>query len=140
VQLVNLAAYNLYMNKKIVTTAAILGMLAVITGAFGAHALKEVLTAKYLQTWATAVQYHFYHVFALLLLAALNRSNSKLINASYWLFTLGILLFSGSLYALSLLSTHPSGIMSILGPITPLGGLLFIAGWFTLALAAWKEK
>jgi uncharacterized membrane protein YgdD (TMEM256/DUF423 family) len=140
VQLVNLAAYNLYMNKKIVTTAAILGMLAVITGAFGAHALKEVLTAKYLQTWATAVQYHFYHVFALLFLAALNRSNSKLINASYWLFTLGILLFSGSLYALSLLSTHPSGIMSILGPITPLGGLLFIAGWFTLALAAWKKK
>jgi len=138
--LVNLAAYNLYMNRKIVVTAAILGMLAVITGAFGAHALKEVLTAKYLQTWGTAVQYHFYHVFALLFLAAYNRSNSKLINAGYWFFTLGILLFSGSLYTLSLLSTHPSGVMSVLGPITPLGGLLFIAGWFTLALAAWKER
>jgi len=140
VQLVNLAAYTPYMNRKIVVTAALLGMLAVVTGAFGAHALKEVLSAKYLQTWGTAVQYHFYHVFALLFLATINKTNGKLINASYWLFTLGILLFSGSLYALSLLSVHPSGIMSILGPITPLGGVLFIAGWFTLALAAWKEK
>lgn len=139
-QLVNLAAYNLYMNKKIVVTAAVLGMVAVITGAFGAHALKELVIPKYLQTWGTAVQYHFYHVFALLFLAVLNRSNSKLINTNYWLFTLGILLFSGSLYALTLLSIHPSGVMSILGPITPLGGVLFIAGWFTLALAAWKEK
>ena len=128
------------MNKKIVVTAALLGMIAVVTGAFGAHALKEVLSPRYLQTWGTAVQYHFYHVFALLFLAAFNHTNSKLVNASYWLFTLGILLFSGSLYALSLLSVHPSGIMSVLGPITPLGGVLFIAGWFILALAAWKEK
>jgi uncharacterized membrane protein YgdD (TMEM256/DUF423 family) len=128
------------MNTKIVVTAAVLGMLAVVTGAFGAHALKEVLSPKYLQTWGTAVQYHFYHVFALLFLVAFNRNNSKLINASYWLFTLGILLFSGSLYALALLSVQPSGIMSVLGPITPLGGVLFIAGWFTLALAAWKQK
>jgi uncharacterized membrane protein YgdD (TMEM256/DUF423 family) len=128
------------MNKKIVVTAALLGMLAVVTGAFGAHALKEVLSPKYLQTWGTAVQYHFYHVFALLFLATINPINGKLINISYRLFTLGILLFSGSLYALSLLSVHPSGIVNILGPITPLGGVLFIAGWLTLALAAWKQK
>jgi len=128
------------MNKKIITTAALLGMLAVITGAFGAHALKERLSPMQLQIWGTAVQYHFYHVFALLFLAALNRFNSNLTYASYWLFTFGILFFSGSLYLMALGSVLQLNWVHVLGPITPVGGLLFIAGWFTLALAAWKEK
>lgn len=128
------------MNKKIITTAAILGMLAVITGAFGAHALKEKLQPAQLQTWGTAVQYQFYHVFALLFLAAFNRNNSNLTYASYWLFTFGIVFFSGSIYLLACSSILQWSWLHVLGPVTPIGGLLFIAGWFTLALAAWREK
>jgi uncharacterized membrane protein YgdD (TMEM256/DUF423 family) len=128
------------MNKRIIITAAILGMLAVITGAFGAHGLKARLSPMQLQVWGTAVQYHFYHVFALLFLATLTRLNSSLIYASYWLFTFGILFFSGSLYLLACSSILQWSWLHVLGPVTPVGGLLFIAGWFTLALAAWKEK
>jgi uncharacterized membrane protein YgdD (TMEM256/DUF423 family) len=128
------------MNKRIIITAAILGMLAVVTGAFGAHALKVRLSPMQLQVWSTAVQYHFYHVFALLFLATLNRFSSNLIYASYWLFTFGILFFSGSLYLLACSSILQWSWLHVLGPITPVGGLLFIAGWFTLALAAWKER
>jgi len=128
------------MNTRIITTAAILGMLAVITGAFGAHALKAKLEPPQLQVWGTAVQYQFYHVFALLFLAALNKSDSNLVYASYWLFTFGILFFSGSLYLLSCSGVLQWSWLRILGPITPIGGLLFIAGWVTLALSALKGK
>jgi uncharacterized membrane protein YgdD (TMEM256/DUF423 family) len=128
------------MNKRIITTAAMFGMLAVITGAFGAHGLKAKLSPQQLQVWGTAVQYHFYHVFALLFLAAYNRISSNLVYASYWLFTFGILFFSGSLYLLACSSILLWSWLPVLGPITPVGGLLFIAGWITLALAAWKEK
>lgn len=128
------------MNKQIIITAAIFGMLAVIFGAFGAHGLKAVLTADHLETWHTAVQYHFYHVFALLFLSTFARFKSGLIMASYYLFSLGILFFSGSLYLLSCRDAlHMPGLVA-LGPITPLGGLLFIAGWVTLALAAFRNK
>ena len=139
-QLAKLAELYVYMNKRIITTAAILGMLAVITGAFGAHSLKARLSPLQLQTWGTAVQYHFYHVFALLFLAALNRVNSGLTYASYWLFTFGIVFFSGSLYLLACSSILQWNWLHVLGPITPVGGLLFISGWVTLALAARKEN
>jgi uncharacterized membrane protein YgdD (TMEM256/DUF423 family) len=128
------------MNKRIITTAAMFGMLAVITGAFGAHGLKAKLSPQQLQVWGTAVQYHFYHVFALLFLAAYTRVSSNLVYASYWLFTFGILFFSGSLYLLACSSILQWSWLPVLGPITPVGGLLFIAGWITFALAAWKEK
>ncbi|UEG55246.1 DUF423 domain-containing protein [Mucilaginibacter daejeonensis] len=128
------------MNKKIVITAALLGALAVITGAFGAHGLKAKLEPQQLQVWGTAVQYHFYHVLALLFLATFGRVTTGLTYASYWLFTLGILFFSGSLYLLSCSSILGWSWLRVLGPITPIGGLLFIGGWVTLALAAWKQK
>ncbi len=128
------------MNKRIITTAAILGMLAVITGAFGAHGLKARLSPVQLQTWGTAVQYHFYHVFALLFLATLGKVSNGLTYASYWLFTFGIVFFSGSLYLLACMPILQWNWLPALGPITPIGGLLFIAGWFTLALAAWKQR
>ncbi|MDT3405583.1 DUF423 domain-containing protein [Mucilaginibacter terrae] len=128
------------MNKTIITTAAFLGMLAVINGAFGAHALKAKLEPQQLQVWGTAVQYNFYHIFALLALAALNKTDSGLTYASFWLFTLGIVFFSGSLYLLSCRAILQWDWLRILGPITPIGGLLFIAGWITLALSAIKAK
>lgn len=128
------------MNKQIIITAAFFGMLAVVLGAFGAHALRAVLTPAHLETWHTAVQYHFYHVFALLFLSTFARFKNGLISASYYLFTFGIVFFSGSLYLLSCRNALGISWLNILGPITPLGGFLFIAGWITLALAAFRNK
>jgi uncharacterized membrane protein YgdD (TMEM256/DUF423 family) len=128
------------MNKQIIITASLLGMLAVITGAFGAHGLKAVLSASQLEVWHTAVQYNFYHVFALLFLSTFKGTENKLVTASYYLFTVGILFFSGSLYLLSCRSIIGWDWLIYMGPITPLGGLLFILGWLMLAIAAFKDK
>ena len=128
------------MNKQIIITASFLGLLAVIFGAFGAHGLKAVLTPLQLEVWHTAVQYHFYHVFALLFLSTFARFKSGLIMASYYLFAIGIIFFSGSLYLLACRDVLGWSWLGIMGPITPLGGVLFIAGWVTLALAAYRNK
>lgn len=128
------------MNKQIIVTASLLGMLAVVTGAFGAHGLKARLDAAQLEVWHTAVQYHFYHVFALLFLSTFTRFKNNLVFTCYWLFTFGIILFSGSLYLLACRNLLGWGWLHILGPITPIGGLLFIAGWFTLAIAGIRNK
>jgi uncharacterized membrane protein YgdD (TMEM256/DUF423 family) len=128
------------MNKHIIFTAALLGAAAVILGAFGAHALRSVLPARDLEVWHTGVQYHFYHVFALLFLSTFTRFKNKLITASYYLFTLGIVFFSGSLYLLSCRSILGWSWLNVLGPVTPIGGLLFIAGWVLLALAAFRNR
>lgn len=115
--------------------AALLGGLAVIIGAFGAHGLKKTLSVQALETYQTGVSYHFYHVMALIAVALW----CKLTQASVWLdvsaylFIAGILLFSGSLYLLAI-----SGIRW-LGAITPLGGVCFILGWCALAFSAVKE-
>ena len=128
------------MNKQIIITASVFGMLAVITGAFGAHGLKALLPASQLEVWHTAVQYNFYHVFALLFLSTFARFKNRLIVASYYFFTIGIVFFSGSLYLLSCRSILGWDWLIALGPITPLGGLLFILGWLMLALAAFRNK
>ncbi|RYD88809.1 MAG: DUF423 domain-containing protein [Sphingobacteriales bacterium] len=128
------------MNKQIIVTASILGAIAVICGAFGAHALKASLEPRQLEVWQTAVQYQFYHVFALLFLSTFSRFKNKLISATYYLFTVGILLFSGSLYLLATRDLLGLQGLSFLGPITPVGGLLFIIGWITIALAALRNK
>jgi len=128
------------MNKQIIITASIFGMLAVIAGAFGAHGLQGSLSAKNLEVWHTAVQYQFYHVFALLFLSTFTRFKNKLIALSYYFFTLGILLFCGSLYLLACRDLLKWAWLSIMGPVTPLGGLLFIIGWLTLAIAAFRNK
>jgi uncharacterized membrane protein YgdD (TMEM256/DUF423 family) len=128
------------MNKRIIITASVFGMLAVIAGAFGAHGLKAYLTPLQLDVWHTAVQYQFYHVFALLFLSTFAQSKNKLINTSYYLFTLGIIFFSGSLYLLACRDLIGWNWLWVMGPITPIGGLCFIIGWFTLALAAFRNK
>ena len=120
--------------------AALLGAFAVALGAFGAHGLKPLLSEDAMDVYHTGVQYHFYHVFALLFLSTSGRFKNSLIAASYYLFTFGILLFSGSLYLLSCRDLLGWGWLSIMGPITPIGGLLFIIGWLTLALAAIRNK
>jgi len=128
------------MNKRIIITASLLGILAVVLGAFGAHGLKGKIDADALKIWETAVDYHFYHVLALLFLSTFCRFKCRLINFSYWSFTLGILLFSGSLYVLAAKDILNITQTSFIGPITPIGGLFFIIGWTTLLLATIKNK
>ena len=122
------------MAKLFITLASLSGILAVVFGAFGAHALKGKLDDQALKVFETAVQYHFYHNFALLVVGviALSQPQTVLLKSSGWLFVIGILVFSGSLYLLSLTGVR------WLGAITPLGGLALIAGWACLAATGWK--
>ncbi len=122
------------MAKLFITLASLSGMLAVMFGAFGAHALKNRLDDYALGVFDTAVQYHFYHSLALLAVGviALNQPQTTMLKSSGWLFVIGIVIFSGSLYLLSMTGQR------WLGAITPLGGLAFIAGWACLAATGWK--
>ena len=128
------------MNKRIIITASIFGALAVILGAFGAHSLKKILSPNQMDIWHTAVQYHFYHTFALLFLSTFARFKNKIINFSAYCFSIGIFLFSGSLYLMALKNILVVGSANVLGPITPIGGLFFILGWLSLFLAAVRDK
>ncbi len=128
------------MNKRIILTAAIYGCLAVIFGAFGAHALKVRIHSDELATWNTGVQYHFYHTFALLFLATFARFKNNIINFASYCFNVGIILFSGSLYLIATESLFGVNFSTFLGPITPIGGVLFILGWISLFLAALRDK
>lgn len=116
-------------------------MLAVLFGAFGAHALKARLDPSQLASWRTGVEYHFYHALGLLLVASLRDHVGR--RAARWVATLllaGMVLFSGSLYLLSTKDLLGIGNASaLLGPVTPMGGLCFIAGWAVLFISGlWK--
>ena len=128
------------MKKKIIVTAAAFGALAVIAGAFGAHILEKSLSPKNMQVWNTAVQYQFYHAFAILYLSKLARYKTRLVNDCYYLFTFGIIFFSGSLYLLAYDEILNWGWLPLIGPVTPFGGVLLIAGWITLGIAALKNN
>ena len=106
--------------------AAIAGATGVVLGAFGAHGLERTLSPERLEVWTTAVEYHLLHAVALLALALFERATGAPIRWPASGFTAGIALFSGSLYLLALDGPR------WLGPITPLGGLCFIAGWLAL--------
>ena len=123
------------MHTFFLKTAAILGAISVAAGAFGAHALKQVLNEKYLATFETAVRYQFYHLFALIAVGILFRDfpNSYLLWSGR-LFCFGILIFSGSLYLMTMLEAVGQHGFKWLGAITPIGGLCLIAGWVLLAI------
>lgn len=122
------------MDKIWIGFGAAYGFLAVALGAFGAHALKQRLSTEMLAVWRTGVEYHFYHALALILLGIIARQTpSAALNAGGACFALGVLVFSGSLYALALSDVR------ILGAVTPLGGLLFLAGWILLGYAVLKS-
>jgi uncharacterized membrane protein YgdD (TMEM256/DUF423 family) len=127
------------MNKNIIITAAIFGMLAVIAGAFGAHGLSKHIGPEQLNTWHTAVEYQFYHTFALLFLSTFAHSKNKLITTSYYLFTVGIIFFSGSLYLVATQEYLKVVLPTAVFIITPVGGLCFILGWLFLLLGALKK-
>lgn len=128
------------MNRRIILTASFFGAVAVILGAFGAHGLKNVLPAESIAIWTKGIEYQFYHTFALLFLSTFGRFRNKFVSLSYIFFTLGILLFSGSLYLLATRSLTGFAFTGYIGPVTPLGGLLLIAGWLMLFLAALKHR
>lgn len=128
------------MNKRIILTAALFGALAVILGAFGAHGLKNIVAANQLETWQKGVEYQFYHTFAILYLSTFARYKNKLIGLSFVFFSIGIVLFSGSLYLLAIKDAYGLSFAQFLGPVTPIGGLCFIIGWIFLFLAALKDK
>lgn len=123
------------MERTFAALGALSAAIAVAAGAFGAHALKGHLSPEDLSVFETAARYQMYHALALLAVAwAATRWPGGAVQAAGWLFVIGTLLFSGSLYALAL-----SGVRW-LGAITPLGGLAFLAGWVCLALGAWRGK
>ena len=119
------------MDRTFLLVGAIIGLLGVAFGAFGAHALRARLSPESLAVFETGVRYQMYHAFAVLVVAiALARFDGWVVRTAGWLFTIGVVLFSGSLYALAL-----TGVRTF-GAITPLGGLAFLAGWALLVWAA----
>lgn len=129
------------MHRKYLQIAALLGALAVILGAFGAHALHRMVPESSVEIFEKGVTYQFYHVFAIAFAAIVGKEfpNKRILYAANF-FISGIVCFSGSLYALTwLTATNNEGLMRIAGPVTPLGGLFFIAGWICL-LAGLSQK
>ena len=110
---------------KNLTTTSVLGITAVILGAFGAHALKTKLSPEAMQSFETAVRYQFLHVLLLLFVNTYNEFSSKQKNSISWFLIAGVLLFSGSIYAIYLLGISAKSIWFV----TPLGGVLLIIGW-----------
>ncbi len=124
------------LNKQIIVTAAVFGLLAVVFGAFGAHKLKELISVSAVAIWQKGVEYQFYHTFALLFLATIGKTESKFTKLAFYSFSVGIVLFSGSLYVLAASALCFKDIAKFIGPITPVGGLFFILGWLFLILAS----
>ena len=121
------------MSRTFLLWGSIHALFAVALGAFGAHGLKQFATETALQTWNTAAQYHFYHALAVLIIGILVKDYPKAKLAGQ-LMLAGIVIFSGSLYALALSQ------IKILGAITPVGGLCFLLGWLWLVQVFWQAK
>ncbi|MEE9409035.1 MAG: DUF423 domain-containing protein [Polaribacter sp.] len=122
------------MFKNLIITC-FLGMLAIILGAFGAHALKEILTSEQILSFETAVRYQMYHVIVLLFINTYDGFSIKQKNILSYIFFLGIIFFSGSIYAIQLTRITAKSIWFI----TPIGGLLLIIGWFFM-MVYFKKK
>lgn len=129
------------MYRKALVAGSVFAALAVILGAFGAHALKQVLLPEQLQVFETGVKYQFYHSFALLTTGVIYASFPfRQVKLASTFFIIGILLFSGSLYALTLLKMNGQVGLGGVGIITPIGGLFFIAGWLLLSIGILKKN
>ena len=128
------------MNRNFISIAALLGALSVALGAFAAHKLKEMTSPETVAIFETGVRYQFYHVFALLLVALLSEkiANKWMIWAGNCFIT-GIILFSGSLYALTALKIAENNHLQLVGIATPVGGVFFIAGWLFLWVGVTKK-
>ena len=127
------------MDKKVISTGAILGAIAIILGAFGAHALKKVLDVDQLATFETGVKYQMYHALFLLFVGTSQLVSEKAKKGILYLVAIGVLFFSGSIY---LLATN--GLLGIdfiaIGFVTPIGGFLLIMAWFWLFFDFFNKK
>lgn len=122
-------------QKCLLSLACLMGFVSVAAGAFGAHALKQKLTAEMLSVFEVGARYQMYHAFAICLAVWLSTIvPGTLLLLSGWLFFVGILIFSGSLYLLAWTDVR------ILGAFTPIGGVLFLVGWLCLAAALWRHS
>lgn len=129
-------------TRKFLLLAALSGAIVVALGAFGAHILKKILTPEDVAIFETGVRYQFYHTFALALVAIVSRYlHKRWTSTAGWLFVAGIVLFSGSLYLLAVADSFGlQGMTALLGPMTPLGGVLLMGGWLALFRAAFDYK
>ena len=127
------------MERKIIITAALFGMIAIIFGAFGAHALKEILSPEQLTSFETGVRYQMYHAFFLFFVASRKELSLKTLKVIYNLVLGGVLLFSGSIYLLTT-KNITSVDFKIIGFVTPIGGFLLIFAWFVLLATFFKKK
>lgn len=129
------------MNERTLAWASGILLLAVALGAFGAHGIQDQVDERAYHNWTTAAQYQFYHGLALLGLAALEgRLASRLVSFVRIIFLVGILCFCGSLYLLAARDILGiQGLVKVLGPITPLGGLMFMVGWGALLIGSFRK-
>jgi uncharacterized membrane protein YgdD (TMEM256/DUF423 family) len=126
--------------RKWIAFASSSAAIAVILGALGAHALKTVLPDAQLASFETAVRYHVYHALAILLTAIIGLQLKASLQVTLWLFAIGTLLFSGSIYLLATIPLHGLEELRALGPVTPIGGVLLIAGWVSLAVTSMRSR
>lgn len=127
------------MERKIILTGAFLGVLAIILGAFGAHALKAVLSPEQLTSFETGVRYQMYHAFFLFFVASRKELSLKALKVIYNLVLTGVLFFSGSIYLLTTKNVT-SVDFKIIGFVTPIGGLLLIFAWIVLFVTIFKKN
>ena len=129
------------MHKRFLSLGALLGMIAVSLGAFGAHGLKQIVSPGDVSVFQTGVQYQMYHTLALMLVGIVyDRLPSKWLVLAGYLFSLGVLFFSGSLYLITALKASERAVPAAVGILTPLGGLLFIAGWLCFLFGLFKRN
>ena len=128
------------MHSVFVMTGTFLAGLAVILGAFGAHGLKKIVPPETVTTFQTGVQYQMYHALALIFVGMLfEKADSGIMKWAGICFIIGILLFSGSLYLITLLKAKNTVGLSGIGIITPFGGLFFVAGWLMMFIGVWRS-
>lgn len=127
------------MNKKLLVTGAVLGMLSIILGAFGAHGLKALVSEASVQTFETGVRYQMYHALLLLVIGATHFVSLKAKKSIYYLVLVGLVFFSGSIYALAT-NTLTGFDFKTIGFITPIGGLLLILAWGVIVVNLIKNK
>jgi len=127
------------MNKIILVTASILGMLAIVLGAFAAHGLKELISAESLKTFETGVRYQMYHAIVLLFIGITSLFSTKTKRLLYYTILIGVIFFSGSIYGLATNELSGFDFKSI-AFVTPIGGLLLIASWAIMLLKFLRLK
>jgi uncharacterized membrane protein YgdD (TMEM256/DUF423 family) len=127
------------MDKKLISTGALFGMIAIILGAFGAHALKKVLPTEQLVTFETGVRYQMYHALFLIFISMIAGLSDKTKKTIYFFVLSGVCLFSGSIYLLATNSITPFD-FRVIGFVTPIGGLLLIVAWCVLFYNFVKTK